>query len=107
MNNEVFVLLVGNLRSHAHAAFRVTVDGDRSLRPNIAPIPGRSHRSSINQGLVHGIAYLFNVVLAEGLRSAVDSVLLHLLRHVSVLDDCLSLLRHDRYFCSLQPDNEG
>lgn len=40
-------------------------------------------------------SYLFNVVFANGLRCTIDCVLLHLLGHVRILDDCLSLFRHD------------
>jgi len=36
---------------------------------------------------------LFDVILLESLRGAVDSILLHVLRHVGVLDHCLSV-RH-------------
>merc|ERR1719234_289705 len=36
---------------------------------------------------------LLNVVLLQGLSGAVDSVLLHLLRHVRILDHCLPV-RH-------------
>jgi len=34
---------------------------------------------------------LLDVVLLEGLRGAVDGVLLHVLRHVSILDYCLTV----------------
>jgi hypothetical protein len=89
-------VLVGNLHSHAHAAFRVTVDDDRSNTAkhvtNFWTFSSVKHQSRLSSW---NVAYLFNVVLAEGLRCTVDSVLLHLLRHVGVLDDCLSLLRHD------------
>lgn len=40
-----------------------------------------------------GCDILFNVVLFHGLGSAIDSVLLHFLRHIGILDDGLSL-RH-------------
>jgi len=36
---------------------------------------------------------LLDVVLLKSLRGAVDSILLHVLRHVGVLDHCLSV-RH-------------
>ena len=39
-------------------------------------------------------AHLLDVVLGQGLRRAVHSLLLHVLRHVGVLDHCLPLLRH-------------
>jgi len=34
---------------------------------------------------------LFNVVLFERLRRTIDCILLHVLRHISVLDYCLSV----------------
>ena len=39
-------------------------------------------------------AHLLDVVLGQGLRRAVHGLLLHVLRHVGVLDHCLPLLRH-------------
>lgn len=39
-------------------------------------------------------AYLFNVELLHRLCGRVDGILLHLLAHVSVLDNCLAV-RHD------------
>lgn len=47
---------------------------------NAAPPPFRAH--------------LLDVVLGQGLRRAVHGLLLHVLRHVGVLDHCLPLLRH-------------
>jgi len=39
-------------------------------------------------------SYLLNIVLADRLGRTIDCVLLHLLGHVGVLDDCFSLFRH-------------
>uniref|UniRef100_A0A672JAX0 Uncharacterized protein n=1 Tax=Salarias fasciatus TaxID=181472 RepID=A0A672JAX0_SALFA len=41
--------------------------------------------------LVKLLDVFFNVVLLQGLRGALHGVLLHVLRHVSIFDHCLSL----------------
>ena len=43
------------------------------------------------------ITHFFNVIFCQGLRCNVNSILLHLLAHVSILDDCFPLLCHFRF----------
>jgi len=43
---------------------------------------------------------LLNVVLLEGLRGAVYRILLHVLRHVGILNDCLPFCHGDCGLCT-------
>ena len=74
------------LRGHDH-----TLDGANQVRPlSLVSSTVTSQIDCFSQILSH----LLNVVLAKGLRRAIDGVLLHLLRHVGILDYCFSLFRH-------------
>lgn len=52
-----------------------------------------SGKGSVQEIKKKNISYLFYVEFLKGLSGAVDGVLLHLLGHVGVLDDCLAV-RH-------------
>jgi len=49
---------------------------------------------------------LLDVVLLQRLRRAIDGVLLHVLRHVGILDDCFPI-RHGVVFRLLRDENLG
>ena len=47
--------------------------------------------------LNEGSNVLFNVEFLESLSRDIDSILLHVLRHVRVLDNCLSISHMDKF----------